>query len=169
MSFIEFIICVWSLFRFRYVLRDFGDFRAIWGAELHNRVKSLAMDRYLPMMRLSSSFDTRYSFELAFQYHQFEVHLRVRSKVMLVLLKSGIPELWEEVVEDYKECRSTLHPWCFSRLMPEDWPSLFQDQFRLWSHHKLPKCPWPTLNSIYVFSKPLFRLSFYFIRFSLLD
>ncbi|KAF2560438.1 hypothetical protein F2Q70_00017643 [Brassica cretica] len=42
----------------------------------------------LPTVRLSSSFDTRYSFELAFQYHQFEVNQHPVAEVMPVLLKS---------------------------------------------------------------------------------
>ena len=56
--------------------------------------------------------DTRYSFELAFQCHRFEVNPTVRSEVMHVLLKSGQSISRERAVEEMKERRSTVHPWC---------------------------------------------------------
>ena len=52
-------------------------------------VRCLDMDGGLSSVRLSSSFDTRYISELAFQYHRFEVNPTVRSEVMPVLLSNG--------------------------------------------------------------------------------
>ena len=81
------------------------------------------------------------SFELALQCHRFEVHLVVRSKVTLVLLKSGTSASREEAVEDMKKCRSTLRPWCCSTLMPKDETSLFDDWLKPRNHHTLQECP----------------------------
>ncbi|KAF2597883.1 hypothetical protein F2Q68_00010709 [Brassica cretica] len=56
--------------RFRDDLEESGDFGVFWSllsAELHRRIRCLAMDGDLPTVRLSSSFDKRYSSELAFQ------------------------------------------------------------------------------------------------------
>ncbi|KAF3541262.1 hypothetical protein F2Q69_00023573 [Brassica cretica] len=47
------------------------------------------MDGDLPTVRLSSSFDTRYSSELAFQCLQSEVNQHLVAEVMPILLKSG--------------------------------------------------------------------------------
>ena len=103
------------------------------------------MDGDIDTVRLSLYFYTRYIFELAFQCHMIEVHLKVRSIVMLVLMKSGLSDSREEGVEDIKKCRSTLVPWCRSTLMPVDGPSIFQDLLRPRSHYKLQSCSKPTL------------------------
>ncbi|KAF3486295.1 hypothetical protein F2Q69_00052973 [Brassica cretica] len=67
---------------------------------VHRRLRCLAMYEDLPIVRLSPSFDTRYIFELAFQFHRFEVNQHPIAKVMLVLLKSGTSASREEAVED---------------------------------------------------------------------
>ena len=64
--------------------------------------------------------------------------MTVNSKVMSVLLKSALSNSREEAVENVMECRSTLIPWCLSKLMPEDDLSLFQDRHGPKSHHILP-------------------------------
>ncbi|WZZ33068.1 hypothetical protein YC2023_016469 [Brassica napus] len=51
-----------SVFRFKYVLKNYSDYGAFRGAELHICVRGLSMDG-----------------GLAFQFHQFEVHMMVRS------------------------------------------------------------------------------------------
>ncbi|KAF2615433.1 hypothetical protein F2Q70_00013603 [Brassica cretica] len=75
--------------------------------ELHRYIRSLPMDGDILTVRFSLYFDTRYSFEFDFQCHPFEVNPTVRSKVMPVLLKSGMSASREEAVEETKECRST--------------------------------------------------------------
>ena len=65
---------------------DFGVFWSLLSAELHRRIRYLAMYGDLPTVRLSVSFDTRWSFELAFQCHQFEVNQHPIEMVMPVLL-----------------------------------------------------------------------------------
>ncbi|KAF2545103.1 hypothetical protein F2Q70_00022423 [Brassica cretica] len=70
------------------------------------------MDGDLPMVKLSGTFHTRYSYELAFQCHRFEVNTMVRSEVTPVLLKSGQPVSQERTVEEMNERRSTVNPWC---------------------------------------------------------
>ncbi|KAG5375290.1 hypothetical protein IGI04_039886 [Brassica rapa subsp. trilocularis] len=65
------------------------------------------------------------------------IHVMVRSKVMTVLLKSGLSHSREEAVEEMKECRSLTDPWCGSMVMKEAGPSIFQDRLRPISHHKL--------------------------------
>ena len=87
-------------------------------AELHRRIIGLAMDGDLPTVRLSPSFDTRYSFELNFQFCQFEVNQHHVADVMPILLKSGQSSSGEEVVEEMKDCRSTVHPCHRSTVMP---------------------------------------------------
>ena len=79
------------------------------------------------------------------------------------LLKSGPLDSQEEAVEDMNECRSTLIPWCRTRLMPEDGPRLFYDWFRARRHHKLPECPCTTWYLIYIVSKPLLMAKLYCI------
>ena len=95
-----------SIYRFMYVLEKYGDFGVFWGAELHRRVRCLAMDGDIPTVILSPSFDTRYSFELAFQCRRFEINLHPVSNVMHVLLKIGQSASREEAVEERKNCRS---------------------------------------------------------------
>ena len=85
---------------------DFGVFWSLLSAELHRRVRCLAMDGDLPTVRLSSSFDTRYIFKLAFQFHRFEVNQHPVAEVMPVLLKSGQSASREEAVEKRNVCRS---------------------------------------------------------------
>ena len=88
-------------------MEKFGDFGAFRGLELHRCIICLAMDGNLPRVQLSSSFDTRYIFELYLQCHLFEVnHLHI-SEVMSDLLKSGMFASREETVKEMKECRST--------------------------------------------------------------
>ncbi|KAG5397214.1 hypothetical protein IGI04_019028 [Brassica rapa subsp. trilocularis] len=60
----------------------------------------LLMDGYLFTVRLSSYFDTRSIFALAFQCNRFEVSQYPISEVMPVLLKSGWSASREEAVED---------------------------------------------------------------------
>ncbi|KAF3530372.1 hypothetical protein DY000_02040988 [Brassica cretica] len=91
---------------FRYVLEKYGDFGVFRGAELHRRVRCLAMDGDLSTVILSSSFDTRYIFVLAFQYRRFKVNQHPVSEVMPVLLKSGHSASREEAVEKRNICRS---------------------------------------------------------------
>ena len=85
---------------------DFGVFWSLLSAELHRRVRCLAMDGDLPTVRLSSSVDTRYSFELAFQFHRFEVNQHPIAEVMPILLKSGQSASREEAGEKRNICRS---------------------------------------------------------------
>ncbi|KAF3602959.1 hypothetical protein F2Q69_00034933 [Brassica cretica] len=68
-------------------------------AKLHKRIRCLAMDGDLSTVRLSPSFDTRYSFELAFQHQRFQVSQHPVAEVMYVLLKSGQSASREEAVE----------------------------------------------------------------------
>ena len=68
---------------------DFGVFWSLLSVELYRRVRCLAMDGDISTVILSSSFYTRYSFELYFQCHRFEVNQHPVVEVMPVLLKSG--------------------------------------------------------------------------------
>ncbi|KAF3599822.1 hypothetical protein F2Q69_00036394 [Brassica cretica] len=120
-----------SIYRFRDDLEECGDFGVSWSllsAELHRRVRCLAIDRDLPNVILSSSFDTRYIFELAFQCHRFEVNQHPVADVMPVLLKSGQSASQEKAVEEMKDCRSTTQHWCRSTVMPEYGLSIFYDR-----------------------------------------
>ncbi|KAF3510782.1 hypothetical protein F2Q69_00006216 [Brassica cretica] len=74
--------------------------------ELHRRVRCLAMDGDLSTVILSSSFDKRYRFVLAFQYRRFKVNQHPVSEVIPVLLKSGQSASREEAVEKRNICRS---------------------------------------------------------------
>ncbi|KAF3531188.1 hypothetical protein DY000_02040265 [Brassica cretica] len=49
-------------------------------------------------------------FELALQFHRFEVNQHPITEVMPVLLKSGQSASREEAIEEKKDCRSTVHP-----------------------------------------------------------
>ncbi|KAF3539493.1 hypothetical protein F2Q69_00022816 [Brassica cretica] len=64
------------------------------------------MDGDLPTVRLSPSFDTRYSVELAFQCRRYEVNQHPVAEVMPVLLKSSQSASREEAVEEMHDCRS---------------------------------------------------------------
>ena len=139
-----YIESIQSIYRFRYVLEKYGDFGTFCGAELHRRIICLAMDGDLSTVRLRSSFDTSYIFELAFQCHQVEVNQHLVAEVMPGLLKSGQSASREEVVEEMKDCRSMKHHWYRSTVIPENRPSLFRDQFRPRNHHILPIYPWTT-------------------------
>ncbi|KAF2611682.1 hypothetical protein F2Q70_00013176 [Brassica cretica] len=75
------------------------------------------MDGDLPTVRLSPSFDTRYRFELAFQFHWFTVNQILASEVIL-LLKSGQSASREKAVEEMKDRRSMTQTWCRSTVMP---------------------------------------------------
>ncbi|KAF3557430.1 hypothetical protein F2Q69_00012998 [Brassica cretica] len=75
-------------------------------SELHRRVRCLAMDEDLPTVRLSPYFDTRYIFELDFQFCRFEFNQHLGGEVMPVLLKSGKSASREEAVEKRNICRS---------------------------------------------------------------
>ncbi|KAG5410958.1 hypothetical protein IGI04_007277 [Brassica rapa subsp. trilocularis] len=95
--------------RFRDDLEESDDFGVIWSllsAELHRRVRCIAMDGDLPTVRLSPYVDTRYIFELAFQCHRFEVNQNPVAEVMPVLLKSGQSASREEAVEKRNVCLS---------------------------------------------------------------
>ncbi|KAF3589945.1 hypothetical protein F2Q69_00028481 [Brassica cretica] len=106
------------------------------------------MDGEFSTVKLSSSFDTRYSFELSFQCHWFEVNQHPIAKVMFVLLKSGQSASREEVVEEMKDCRSTVHPCRRSTVMPEYGRIIFYDLVKPRRNHKLPEYPWTTKNPI---------------------
>ncbi|KAF2575169.1 hypothetical protein F2Q70_00004656 [Brassica cretica] len=75
-----------------------------YSQELHRRVICLTMDRDLPTVILSPSFDTGYSFELAFQFHRFEVNRHPVAEVMPVLLKKSASR--EKAVKKRNVCRS---------------------------------------------------------------
>ncbi|KAF2578917.1 hypothetical protein F2Q68_00006262 [Brassica cretica] len=64
------------------------------------------MDGDRPTVRLIPSVDTRWSFELAFQCHRFEVNHNLVSEVMPVLLKSCQSFSREKTVEEMKDRRS---------------------------------------------------------------
>ncbi|KAF3495000.1 hypothetical protein DY000_02052929 [Brassica cretica] len=86
------------------------------------------MDGDLPTGSLSPYFYTRYSFELAFQFHRFEVNQHPIAEVMHVLLKSGQSASQEEAVEEMMDCRSMKQHWCRSKVMPEYGLSIFYDR-----------------------------------------
>ncbi|KAF3603107.1 hypothetical protein F2Q69_00035178 [Brassica cretica] len=95
--------------RFRDDLEESGDFGVFWSllsAELYRRIRCLAMDGDLIIVRLSSCCDKRYRFELAFQCSRFEVNQHPVGEVMHVLLMSGQSASREEAVEEMKDCRS---------------------------------------------------------------
>ncbi|KAF3527260.1 hypothetical protein DY000_02040932 [Brassica cretica] len=85
---------------------DFGVFWSLLSVELYRRVRCLAMDGDISTAILSSYFYTRYSFELDFQCHRFEVNQNPVVEVMPVLLKSGQSASREEAVEKRNVCRS---------------------------------------------------------------
>ena len=89
---------------------DFGVFWSLFSAELHRRVRCLAMDGDIPTVRLSSYFNISYIFELPFQCHRFEVNQHPIADIMHVLLNSGQSASRKEAVEEMKACRSTVHP-----------------------------------------------------------
>ena len=143
-----------SIYRFRDDLEESGDFGVFWSllsAELHIRVRCLTIDGDLTTVRLSQYFDTRQSFQLAFQFHLSAVNQHPVAEVMPILLNSGQSALREEAVEEMKDCRSTVHPCHRSTVMPERGPRIFQDLLKPRSHTKLSKCPWTTINPIYIF------------------
>ena len=143
-----------SIYRFRDDLEESCDFGVFWrllSAELYRRIRCLAMDGDFPTDILIPSFDTRYIFSLAFQFHWFEDNQHPVAEVMPVLLKIGQSASQEEAVEEMKDCRSITKHWCRSTVMPDSGPSIFQDRLKPKSHTKLPKYPWTTRNPIYVF------------------
>ncbi|KAG5410896.1 hypothetical protein IGI04_007215 [Brassica rapa subsp. trilocularis] len=117
------------------ILESFGAFR---GAELHRRVRCLAMDGDLPTI-----------FELAFQCHRSQVNQHLLAEVMPVLLKSGQSASREEASEKRKPRRSMQHSARRSMEIPDRGPCIFYDFVKPRSHHKLPECPWTTRNPIY--------------------
>ena len=108
----------------------FVSFGTFFECRVHRCVRCLAIDGDLPTVRLSPSFDNRYSFELDFKCHQFEVDQHPIAEVMSIVLKSGKSASREEAVEEMKDCRSTLQHWCRSKVMPEYGLSIFYDQAR---------------------------------------
>ena len=103
----------WSLFRvfigsrtFRRNMKILRSFGAFGGAKLHRRIRCLDMDGALPTVRLSPYFDTRYNFELAFQFHRFKVNQKPVSEVISVLPRRGQSALREEAVEKRNVYRS---------------------------------------------------------------
>ena len=124
----------WSLFRvftgsgtFRRNMVILESFGAFGGAELHRRVRCLAMDGDLPTVRLSPYFDTRYSFELDFQCHRSQVNQHPVAEVMPVLLKSGQSASREEAAEKRKPRRSMQHSAHRSMEIPDCGPCIFYD------------------------------------------
>ncbi|WZY99818.1 hypothetical protein YC2023_072147 [Brassica napus] len=148
------------------ILESFGSFG---GAELHRRVRYLAMDGDLSTVRLGPYFDTRCRFELAFQCHRSQVNQHPVAEGMPFLQKSGQSASREEAAEKRKPRRSMQHSARRSMEIPDRGPCIFYCCVKPRSH-KLPKCPWTTRNPIYVISKPLLtaRLlyAFIFIVFS---
>ncbi|KAF3514360.1 hypothetical protein F2Q69_00006380 [Brassica cretica] len=98
--------------------------------------RCIAINGDLTTVRLSTYFDTRYSFELAFQCHRFEVNPHPIVEVMPVLLRSGQSASREKAVEEMKDCRSMTQHWCRSTVMPERRPNIFQDRLKPRSHTK---------------------------------
>ena len=119
------------------------------------------MDGDLPTVRLRPSFDTRYIFELAIQFHRFEVNQNPVADVMPIILKSGQSASREEAVEEMKNCRSMKQHWYRSIVMAEYGLSIFYDRLKPRSHTKLPKYPWTTRNHIYVIYNPLLTATRY--------
>ena len=115
------------------------------------------------MVRLNSSFDTRQRSELSFYCHQFEVHLTVRSKVMIVSLNFGLHESHDEAVEDIKTGRSILIPWCHAKLTGEHGKSLFHDLRGPKSHHKVQNPHGRLYTQFLQFNKPLLMAMLYSI------
>lgn len=138
-----------------------GEIWWFWDAELHRRVRCLVMEGDLYTVRLRPYFGTRYIFELAFQFHWFDVNHHPVAEVMHVLLKSGHSASREEAVEKRNVCRSMQNSWYRSIWMPECGLSIFYDQLKPRSNHKLPEYLWTTRNLIYVFSKPLLTAKLY--------
>ncbi|KAF3501019.1 hypothetical protein F2Q69_00043290 [Brassica cretica] len=85
---------------------------------MHRRIRCLAMYEDLLSVILSPYFDTRYSFDLAFQFHRFEVNQHPVAEVMPVLLKCGQSASREEAVEEMNDCRSIKHHWYRSTVIP---------------------------------------------------
>ena len=138
---------IYSVYRFRDDLEESGDFGVFWSllsAELRRPVRCLGMDGDLSTVRLSPYIDKRYIFELAFQCHRYEVNQHHVSDVMPVLLKSGQLALREKAVEEMKDRRWMIQPWCRSKVMPECGPSIFYDRLKPRSNHKLLEYPWMT-------------------------
>ena len=140
---------------FRYVLEKYGDFVVFWGAELHRRVRCLAIDGYIPTDRLSPYFDTGYIIELSFQCRRSEVNQHPVADVIPVLLRRGQSASREEVVEKRNVCRLMQNSWHRLIMMSECGPSIFYDRLKPRGNHKLPEYPWTTRNPIYVIYKPL--------------
>ena len=125
---------LWSLFRvftgsgtFRrnmVILESFGAFR---GVELHRRVRCLVMAGDFSVVRLSPYFDTRQSFELAFQCHRSQVNQHPVAEVMPLLLKSGQSASREEAAEKRKPCRSMQLSARRSMEIPDRGPCIFYD------------------------------------------
>ena len=136
-----------SVFGFRDDLEESGDFGVFLNplsAKLHRHVRCLAMYGDLPTDILSPSLNRRQNFELAFQCRRFEVNQHPVAEVMPVLLKSCHSASREEAVEEMKDCRSMVHPWCRSTVIPEYRPSIFYDRLKPRRNHKLPEYPWAT-------------------------
>ncbi|KAF2596403.1 hypothetical protein F2Q68_00010560 [Brassica cretica] len=89
-------------------------------------------------------FDTRYTFGLAFQFHQFEVNQHPVTDVMPVLLKRGQSASREEAVEEMKDYQSMKQHWCRSTVMPEYGLRIFYDRLKPRSNHKLQEHPLTT-------------------------
>ena len=136
-----------SVYRFRDDLEESCDFGVFWrllSAELYRRIRCLAMDGDHPTVRLSPSYNRRQIFELDFQFHRFEVNQHHVVEVIPILLKSGQSASRDKAVEEMKDCRSMVHPWCRSTLMPEYGPSIFYDRLKPRGNTKLPKYPLTT-------------------------
>ena len=142
-------------------------FGAFGGAELHRRVRCLAMYGDHPTVRLSPYFYTKQSFELSFQCHRSQVNKHHVAEVMPVLLKSGQSASREEAAEKRKPRRSMQHSARRSMEIPDRGPCIFYDCVKPRSDHKLLECLWTTRNPTYVISKPLLTATLS-LHFSLL-
>ncbi|KAG5384690.1 hypothetical protein IGI04_036160 [Brassica rapa subsp. trilocularis] len=125
------IIMFWNLFRvctgsetFRRNMAILESFEAFGGAELHIRVRCLAIDGDLLTIRLSPYFDTRYSFALDFQCHRSQVNQHPVAEVMPILLKSGQSASREEAAQKRKSRRSMQHSPRRSMEIPDSGPSI---------------------------------------------
>ncbi|KAG5414866.1 hypothetical protein IGI04_002433, partial [Brassica rapa subsp. trilocularis] len=94
----------------------YGDFGSFGGAELHRRVRFLAMDG-----------DLLTSFELDFQCHRSQVNQHSVADVMPVVLKNCQSASREEAAEKRKPRRSMKHSARRSMEIPDHGPCIFYD------------------------------------------
>ena len=112
------------------------------------------MDGDLSTVRLSPYLDTRYIFELDFQFRRFEVNQHHVTNVMHVVLKSGQSASREEVVEEMHECRSMKQH--FHRSSDaRTWAKHISRPIEAQKPHKVTKIPMDDQKPYLCISKPL--------------